>query len=44
MNYYIREIASHNTGYYFEITALVIIIILLILSIIILTMIKKLKD
>ena len=44
MNYFFREIAVKETGYYLEITIAVIIGILLILSIIMLSLIKKLKD
>ncbi len=44
MNYFIKEIATKEVGYYFEITVLVIVGILIILSIVILTLIKKLKD
>ena len=44
MNYLIKETLEQTTGYYLEITVLIIVGIVLILSIIMLTIIKKLKD
>lgn len=44
MNYFLKELLEKQTGYYLEVSILLIVGVLLVLSILMLTIVKKLKD